>query len=444
MARYASPITTFKWLYLPILFFCCHSRAYAQLPVTDTAGKAYTAALMLSYPLENEAFLKKLKEETPDKALYVYYRSKYKDIHKGVNEIIKDGKVIYNPDVSASLEAMLAEIKAKNPSVPRDIKVWLIRSETPNAYTLGDGNIFVNLGLFYHLQNEDQVAGVLAHELAHLMLKHSLAAMKYNYEQDRASVADVKQIKQVQEKKADRAFELLKNTVYQEGKNNRAHEMQADSLGYELIRNTRYAKADFPDALNIITSSDTLRPEGLRSDIYKRLFDLPLQKFKESWLKQEDFSSYTYSGYKEKFDKDSILSHPVTQERIKRLQTLFPELVQAQKTGKQAPGQVNKAFTTAKEQRMNSLFLEEEYGIIIYRSLLQLQQRPDDKEYKEWLGKGFRKIYEARKSYQLNRHLDRISPKDQSESYIQFLSFMWNLKLEEIKNIADFYDYYKG
>ena len=60
--------------------------------------------------------------------------------------------------------------------------------------------------------------------------------------------------------------------------------------------------------------------------------------------------------------------------------------------------------------------------------------------HKKLLGEGFKKIYQARKEYKLNRYLDRIDPKNQSESYIQFLSFMWNLSLEEIKNIADFYD----
>jgi hypothetical protein len=30
-------------------------------------------------------------------------------------------------------------------------------------------------------------------------------------------------------------------------------------------------------------------------------------------------------------------------------------------------------------------------------------------------------------------------PKNQSESYQQFLNFMWNLSLDEIKNIADYY-----
>ncbi len=72
--------------------------------------------------------------------------------------------------------------------------------------------------------------------------------------------------------------------------------------------------------------------------------------------------------------------------------------------------------------------------------MLYLEKDSENNEFfKEWLGKSFQKIYEARKNYTLNRYLERISPKEQSESYQQFLSFMWNLKLDEIKQIADFY-----
>jgi hypothetical protein len=47
--------------------------------------------------------------------------------------------------------------------------------------------------------------------------------------------------------------------------------------------------------------------------------------------------------------------------------------------------------------------------------------------------------HQARKEYKLNRYLDAIDPKEHSESYIQFLSFMWNLELEEINQIATHY-----
>ena len=86
-----------------------------------------------------------------------------------------------------------------------------------------------------------------------------------------------------------------------------------------------------------------------------------------------------------------------------------------------------------------NLFYEEEYGVGVYNCLQFLQEGEKVDYYKAWLGKCFLKIYEARKSYQLNHYLDRIEPKRQSKSYQQFLAFMWNLSLEDIKNITEHY-----
>lgn len=69
-----------------------------------------------------------------------------------------------------------------------------------------------------------------------------------------------------------------------------------------------------------------------------------------------------------------------------------------------------------------------------------LQDKENEEYYKMWLGKLFDKIYEARKNYNLNRYLDRVEPKKQSKSYQQFLNFMWNLSMDDIKNIADYYN----
>ena len=87
-----------------------------------------------------------------------------------------------------------------------------------------------------------------------------------------------------------------------------------------------------------------------------------------------------------------------------------------------------------------NLYFDEEFGLSIYAALLYIERNKENEDYfKEWLGKSFQKIYEARKNYTLNRYLNRVSPNEQSESYQQFLSFMWNLKPDEIKKIADYY-----
>ena len=60
-----------------------------------------------------------------------------------------------------------------------DYRVFV--SEQPNAFVLPGGRVGVNTGLFKVVQNDDQLAAVLGHEIAHATLRH--AAERYSQTQ---------------------------------------------------------------------------------------------------------------------------------------------------------------------------------------------------------------------------------------------------------------------
>ncbi len=57
-------------------------------------------------------------------------------------------------------------------------RFFVIRDPMPNAFALPNGSIFVNTGLLSLLENEDQLASVLAHEITHVVDRHSYLANK--------------------------------------------------------------------------------------------------------------------------------------------------------------------------------------------------------------------------------------------------------------------------
>lgn len=441
MNNNCQPIARFATWCLTIVLIISYNHGYAQTdPSLSKKDSIYCSALSKTYTADNKIFLEQLKEETNDKKLLKYFETRYNKIYKAMNEQISDGDISNIPEVSSLLDTVLTELKAKNPAIPKDIKILLLREQMPNAYTVGDNYIQVTLGLFYYLENDDQVAAVLSHEIGHIMLKHLIKAMTDNYATNKNNIDAVKTIRQADAKKSDKAFDLLKSLVYAERKNDRIFEMQADSFGYTLLIPTRYQKTAFPRLLQILDSCDNIKLDGVTTDSYKRFFDLPNQKFNEQWLNSEDFSSYNYGSYTPKYNKDSILSHPKGRERIEHLQNLFPQLsARENNISGNTTSLFKKSVSTAKAAYFPDLYFNEQYGALIYVSLLHLQTNATDTFYREWLGKGFQKIYEARRDYTLNKYLDRVSPNDQTKSYMQFLGFMWNLKLEEIKNIADYY-----
>ncbi|MDP3940526.1 MAG: M48 family metallopeptidase, partial [Deltaproteobacteria bacterium] len=63
---------------------------------------------------------------------------------------------------------------SERPNMP--YRFALYESEVPNALSLPDGSVFVSLGMASQCEGDDQIAAILAHEIAHVSCKHSLKA----------------------------------------------------------------------------------------------------------------------------------------------------------------------------------------------------------------------------------------------------------------------------
>lgn len=407
----------------------------------DTADYIQRKAFLKHFEGNNEATVKRLRAQYSGKTGSELSKI-YKEFGTDFEKQVKNKDFIFKSEFEASIQSMIQRLKKNNPKIPQDLKILIAKDNTPNAYCLADGTFVINMGLYSWLNNEEQIAVVISHELGHKIEEHSLKTFLKIIEQDKQDKIVVENIKstttsrsQIQNQKA---FDIFKNTVYKKGVERRQSEMQADSLGYVIFRNSDFKKAEFVNALQRLQDFDTISPRELKVETYKKLFNLPKQAFNEKWMKKEDFSLYNYNFYKEKLNKDSLASHPEVSRRIEMLKRTFAELKTPAASEK--PSDLFAALQrTARMEILPNYFHSEDYGLGIYAAMQFLQDEEEEKYYKSWLGKCFTKIYEARKNYNLNRYLDRIEPKNQSESYQQFLNFMWNLSLEEIKNIADYY-----
>lgn len=250
---------------------------------------------------------------------------------------------------------------------------------------------------------------------------------------------EAKNLSLVQNNKMEKAYNIYKNQLYKFSAEKRKQEKEADSIGYVYYQKSNFAKPEFRKALLTLKKYDTISPNIVKAETYKQFFDFPNHPFKDKWMTKEDFSGYDYSHYKEKMNKDSVASHPEIEARIAYLDKRFP---QDNINEKEEPTpDFLELKRIAKLETLPNFYQSEDYGVGIY-SALQLLQKEDSETdyYKYWLGKNFDKILEARKNYKLNRYLDRVDPKNQDESYQQFLNFMWNLSLDDLKYIAEFYN----
>ena len=94
-------------------------------------------------------------------------------------KIDERGLLFTEPDTEASLNRMAARLASPEPLEPFvTLRVKLFRHPYENAFALPNGSIYFNLGLLARLENASEVAGVLAHELAHILLHHPFLAYR--------------------------------------------------------------------------------------------------------------------------------------------------------------------------------------------------------------------------------------------------------------------------
>lgn len=71
---------------------------------------------------------------------------------------------------------------------PGNISIKILKDPEPNAFMLANGCIIISTGLLSTIQSEDELVGVLAHEVAHFVLDHQI--LNYTKEVDRKKRAE--------------------------------------------------------------------------------------------------------------------------------------------------------------------------------------------------------------------------------------------------------------
>ncbi len=85
------------------------------------------------------------------------------------------------PEMNRYLTVLANSLAVSCGSVPQPLKgyfVAVIDSPEINAFATPGGHIFITRGFIAAMENEDQLAAVIAHEISHVQLKHGLGAIK--------------------------------------------------------------------------------------------------------------------------------------------------------------------------------------------------------------------------------------------------------------------------
>lgn len=89
-------------------------------------------------------------------------------------EELKEKNQLYQDDQWQSYVNEVGQrLLATSPHAKRDYHFYVIDDSGVNAMALPDGYIFINRGLISYLRSEDELAGVLGHEIGHVVGSHA-------------------------------------------------------------------------------------------------------------------------------------------------------------------------------------------------------------------------------------------------------------------------------
>lgn len=160
---------------------------------------------------------------------------------RAADTIRREEKVLPDKDIRVvTLRRVAAKLMAAMPA--KEMKEWqfsfdVVESKEVNAYALPGGPIFFYTGLLEKLKSEDELAGVLGHEMIHVTKQHWASAYADNTKRKLGLgvLLMLVDANQIAADLANLADDLVLTMPY-----NRRHETESDDFGLDAMVGSGY------------------------------------------------------------------------------------------------------------------------------------------------------------------------------------------------------------
>lgn len=365
------------------------------------------------------------------------YKEAYENMFDVVEDFLIGTRSVTEHTADNYIKSVATKIINANPELKwLDIRIVFSRDIAPNAYSIGDGTIAFNAGLFVYLNNEAEMAFVLCHELAHYYLEHSRKKID-KFVKMLTSDSLKKELKRLakQEYRVGAQLEkLTKTLLFDIHRHSRDNEVEADRVGLRFLKNTGYNGNGFITTMKLLDRIDDTTLFS-RLNLQKAL-TFPEYPFKERWIKKESAIFGTMnpdesSGLTQK-ERDSLKTHPDCIKRIALLQDSALKI-----TGNNF--QVDEKLFDRLKQEFIPEMAEEVYksGNISFNLYLSLQMLQDGKNIPMAvysIARDLNLIYKHQKEHELGLIIDSENRR-YDEGYNLLLRMLYGLRLPEITEL---------
>ncbi|HEX7979845.1 MAG TPA: M48 family metallopeptidase [Gemmatimonadaceae bacterium] len=139
--------------------------------------------------------------------------------------------MLRDPQIDSYVNSLGRSIASRTSRADLDWKFAVVNTDVINAFALPGGFVYVNRGVLARASNESELAGVLAHEIEHVVQRHSVKQME-QAQNANIGVTLACVLTRVCENPAAQAAIQVGGTAYF-AKNSRDDEVQADEGGFQ-------------------------------------------------------------------------------------------------------------------------------------------------------------------------------------------------------------------
>lgn len=152
-------------------------------------------------------------------------------VNYSIDELLQSGMIVFGDETSKYVQDVANKLLANHPDLLNELQFFVMKSNITNAMSTDQGIVFVTLGLLSQVENEAQLAYVLAHEITHYTQKH----MQRGFEEGKHA-----------------RYRSYDEMVTDMSARSREKENEADVIGVKLFHEAGYSKDDITGVFNVL------------------------------------------------------------------------------------------------------------------------------------------------------------------------------------------------
>lgn len=207
----------------------------------------------------------------------------------GMEELRLSVQFVENPKLQAKLDQAVAPLLGSVPTNGLNLRFYLMQHWMPNALALPGGQVVVTTDLLELADRPEEIAGVVAHELAHVTQKHALRKIISSagpYLVCRLFMRDGSGLLGVL---AGGSGLLVQQSFSQE------YELEADAVGWDYLVKARIDPRGLTDMLRKLKAVQESRPElsgGIQAFSSHPATEKRIKRLEAKWRKLQNKSGF--------------------------------------------------------------------------------------------------------------------------------------------------------